>query len=169
VSGVVASANELPDFCHQTAGSSDTVFDMAVSGNKSIDIDATPAAILDVIADVESMPSWSSIHKSVEVVDRHADGRPKRVKMKASLLGFSDDQVLDYTWSETGVTWDLVESSQQKAQHAEYRLTETGKGTHVEFEMMLDPKAPVPGFILKRGQKTVLETATKGLRDQVTG
>ncbi|CAM3001161.1 polyketide cyclase/dehydrase/lipid transport protein [Williamsia muralis] len=140
---------------------------MAVSGSTSIDIDATPAQILDAIADVESMPSWSSIHKSVEVVDRHPDGRPKRVKMKASLLGISDDQVLDYTWSDTGVTWDLVESSQQKAQHAEYRLTETDKGTHVEFEMMLDPKAPVPGFIIKRGQKAILEMATKGLRDQV--
>jgi hypothetical protein len=54
-------------------------------------------------------------------------------------------------------------------QRAEYRLTETETGTHVDFEMTIDLKIPVPGLLVKRGQKTVLEMATKGLRDQVVG
>lgn len=142
---------------------------MAVSGSKSIDIEAPPAAVLDAIADVEGMPSWSSIHKSADVINRHDDGRPRQARMSVTLMGITDDQVVEYTWADNTVVWEMLESSQQKMQRAEYRLTETETGTHVEFEMTIDLKIPVPGLLVKRGQKTVLEMATKGLREQVVG
>lgn len=142
---------------------------MAVTGNKDVVIEADPAAVLDVLADVEGLPSWSPVHKKVEVVDRTDDGKPHRVKMAVSILGINDDQVVEYTWSDTRVTWDLLESSQQRSQHGEYTLTPTGKGTHVEFSLTVDPKIPLPGFLIKKGTKTVLEAATEGLRQQVVG
>lgn len=142
---------------------------MAVSGNREVDIEAEPSKVMAVIADVEGLPSWSDVHKKVSVVTRDDQDRPVRVEMTVSIMGFTDEQVLEYTWGENSVAWDMVESTQQKSQHAEYRLTPTDKGTHVEFEMTLDPKIPVPGFIVKRGTKSVLETATDGLRQQVVG
>ena len=36
---------------------------MAVTVNKSVDIEADAATILDVLADVEGIPSWSPVHK----------------------------------------------------------------------------------------------------------
>lgn len=142
---------------------------MAVTGKKSVDIEAEPSAVLEVLADVEGLPSWSPVHKKVEVVDRFDDGKPHHVKMNVSILGINDEQLVEYGWSERTVTWDLVESTQQKAQHGEYTLTPTDKGTHVEFELTIDPKIPVPGFLVKKGTKTVLEAATEGLRQQVVG
>ncbi|MDJ0393995.1 SRPBCC family protein [Rhodococcus sp. G-MC3] len=142
---------------------------MAVTGNKEVDIEAEPAAILDVLADVEGLPSWSPVHKKIEVVDRFDDGRPHHVKMAVSILGINDDQTVEYTWSDTKVTWDLVEGSQQKSQHGEYILTPTAKGTHVKFSLTVEPKIPIPGFLVKKGTKTVLEAATEGLRQQVVG
>lgn len=127
------------------------------------------ADVLAAIADVEGLPAWSSIHKKVKVRERDDQGRPVLAEMTVSVMGFTDEQVLEYTWTDTSVKWDAVESTQQKSQHAEYRLTSTDSGTHVEFEMTLDPKIPVPGFIVKRGTKSVLETATDGLRQQVVG
>nr|WP_296774069.1 SRPBCC family protein [Rhodococcus sp. (in: high G+C Gram-positive bacteria)] len=142
---------------------------MAVTGNKEVDIEAEPAAILDVLADVEGLPSWSPVHKKIEVLDRFDDGRPHHVKMAVSILGINDDQTVEYTWSENTVAWDLIEGSQQKSQHGEYTLTPTDKGTHVKFSLTVDPKIPIPGFLVKKGTKTVLEAATEGLRQQVVG
>lgn len=142
---------------------------MAVTGNKEVDIEAQPAAILDVLADVEGLPSWSPVHKKIEVLDRFDDGRPHHVKMAVSILGINDDQTVEYTWSENTVAWDLIEGSQQKSQHGEYTLTPTDKGTHVKFSLTVDPKIPIPGFLVKKGTKTVLEAATEGLRQQVVG
>ncbi len=142
---------------------------MTVTGNKEIDIEAPPAAVIEVLADVESLPSWSPVHKKVEVVDRYDDGKPRHVKMSVSVLGINDDQVVEYSWSETEVSWDLIEGSQQKSQRGEYILTPNDKGTHVAFSLSIDPKIPVPGFIVKKGTKTVLKAATEGLRQQVVG
>lgn len=142
---------------------------MAVTGNRSVDIEAQPSAVIDVLVDVEGLPSWSPVHKKVEVVDRFDDGKPHHVKMNVSILGINDEQLVEYGWSDGTVTWDLVESTQQKSQHGEYTLTPTDKGTHVEFELTIDPKIPVPGFLVKKGTKTVLEAATEGLRQQVVG
>ena len=142
---------------------------MAVTGNREVEIEAEPSAIIDVLADVEGLPSWSPVHKKVEVVDRTDDGKPHHVKMDVSILGINDHQVIEYTWSENKVQWDLVESSQQKSQRGVYTLTPGDKGTHVEFELTIDPKVPVPGFLVKKGTKTVLEAATEGLRQQVVG
>ncbi len=142
---------------------------MAVTGNREVEIEAEPSAIIDVLADVEGLPSWSPVHKKVEVVDRTDDGKPHHVKMDVSILGINDHQIVEYTWSENKVEWDLVEGSQQKSQHGEYRFTPNDKGTHVEFELTIDPKVPVPGFLVKKGTKTVLEAATEGLRQQVVG
>ncbi|MBE7160796.1 MAG: cyclase, partial [Williamsia herbipolensis] len=33
----------------------------------------------------------------------------------------------------------------------------------------LDPKIPVPGFVLNKGKKAIIQMATEGLRDQVDG
>lgn len=142
---------------------------MAVTGNKEVDIAAEPAAVIEVLADVEGLPSWSPVHKKIEVVDRFEDGRPHHVKMSVSILGINDEQVVEYTWSDTKVTWDLVEGSQQKSQHGEYILTPTAKGTNVKFSLTVEPKIPIPGFLVKKGTKTVLEAATEGLRQQVVG
>ena len=142
---------------------------MAVTGNREVEIEAEPSAIIDVLADVEGLPSWSPVHKKVEVVDRTDDGKPHHVKMDVSILGINDHQVIEYTWSENKVQWDLVESSQQKSQRGVHTLTPGDKGTHVEFALTIDPKVPVPGFLVKKGTKTVLEAATEGLRQQVVG
>ncbi|AJW40382.1 hypothetical protein NY08_2355 [Rhodococcus sp. B7740] len=142
---------------------------MAVTVNKSVDIDADAAAVLEVLADVEGIPSWSPVHKKCEVVDRFDDGKPHHVKMQVSIIGVNDEQLVEYTWSDNEVSWTLVESNQQKAQDGRYTLTPKGDATHVEFELTVDPKVPLPGFLVKKGTKTILEAATEGLRQQVVG
>ena len=45
---------------------------MAVKESREVVIEASPKEILDVVADVEAMPEWSSIHQSAEVLERDA-------------------------------------------------------------------------------------------------
>ncbi|AQA25746.1 SRPBCC family protein [Rhodococcus sp. NPDC055112] len=137
---------------------------MAVSGNKEFHIKADPAKVMEAIVAVERVPEWSSSHKSVIVESTHPDGRPLRVRMKVSVLGVNDEQVVDYQWvGDEKVSWTLVESDQQKTQDGSYTLVADGDGTNVTFDLTVDLKIPMPGFIVKRGQKIALETASKGL------
>lgn len=140
---------------------------MATTDSREVTIEATPEEILDVIADVESTPTWSPQYQSCEVLEAYDNGRPKRVKMKIKTAGISDEQVVDYTWAGDVVSWTLVSAGQLKAQDASYTLTPDGDKTKVKFDITVDLSVPLPGFILKRAMKGGVETATEGLRKQV--
>jgi hypothetical protein len=110
---------------------------MAVSGVKEFEIKADPATVMKAVAAVDRLPEWSSAHKKITI---------------------------DYTFEgDDKVTWTLVESGQQNQQDGSYVLTPTDGGTKVTFELTIDPKIPLPGFLVKKAQKTALETASKGL------
>ena len=140
---------------------------MAVSDSREVVIEATPEEILDVIADVEANPTWSPQYQSSEILETYDDGRPKQAKMVIKAAGLTDTQVIEYTWTDTSVSWTLVSAGQLKAQDAKYTLTPDGDKTKVRFDMTVDPSVPLPGFLLKRTLKGGMETATDGLRKQV--
>jgi ribosome-associated toxin RatA of RatAB toxin-antitoxin module len=140
---------------------------MAVSDSREVVIEATPTEILGVIADVETSPDWTPQQQSVEILERGEDGKPRRVKMKVKTAGISDEQVVEYTWTDDSASWTLVSAGQLKSQEAKYTLTPEGDKTKVKFELTIDPSVPLPGFILKRAIKGAMETATDGLRKQV--
>lgn len=140
---------------------------MAIKETREVVIEASPEEILDVVADFERMPEWSSAHQSAEILERNADGRPTKVKMKVKAAGITDEQVIAYTWGDNVVNWSLVSSGQQRSQDASYTLIPDGDATLVKFQLSVEPVVPVPGFILKRAIKGTVDSGTEGLRKRV--
>ena len=140
---------------------------MAVTETREVVIDATPDEIMDVLFDLESLTQWSSAHQQVDILERDDDGHPSRSRQVVKIVGVSDEQVLDYTVHDDGVSWTLVSSKQQRAQEARYTLSPEGDSTRVRFELTVDPLVPLPGFLIKRGAKGLMDTATEGLRKRV--
>jgi uncharacterized membrane protein len=140
---------------------------VAITETREVVIDATPDEILDVLFDLESLPEWSSVHRKIEILERDDQGHPSRSKQVVKLVGVSDEQELAYTVHDDGVSWRLIRAKQQRAQEGRYTLTPEGDSTRVRFDLTVDLLMPVPGFLVKKGAKSLLDTATKGLRDRV--
>ncbi|GBE66738.1 hypothetical protein MFM001_32000 [Mycobacterium sp. MFM001] len=140
---------------------------MAITESREVVIEATPDEIMDVLFDLESLTEWSSTHQEVEVLERDDQGHPTKSRQVVKIVGISDEQVLDYTVHDDGVSWTLASSKQQRAQDARYTLTPQGDSTRVHFELTVDPVIPVPGFLIKKGSKGLMDTATEGLRQRV--
>lgn len=141
---------------------------VAVQASREILIDAPPEAILAALADVGSVPSWSSVHRRAEVIDSYPDGRPHHVKVTVRIVGIVDTEVLEYHWGPDWLVWDADKTLQQHAQHVEYTLhRETEDTTRVRFEITVEPSAPIPEFLVNRARKKVLYAATEGLRGRV--
>ena len=140
---------------------------MAITESREVVIEATPDDIMEVLFDLESLTEWSSAHQEVEILERDDEGRPKRSRQVVKIVGVSDEQVLDYSVHDDGVSWTLVSSKQQRAQDGRYTLTPDGDKTKVRFELTVDPTVPLPGFLVKKGAKGLMETATDGLRKRV--
>ena len=130
--------------------------------------DAAPEAILDALADIEEVASWSTVHRHAEVLDRYPDGRPHHVKATVKIMGVTDKELLEYHWGRDWVVWDASDTFQQRGQHGEYNLTREGDQTRVRFDIIVDLAAPIPEFLIKRAKKIVLEVAIDRLRSRVT-
>ena len=141
---------------------------MAVRASREVVFEAPPEAILDALADIDQVPTWSSVHKHAEVLDRHPDGKPRHVKATFKIMGITDKEVLEYNWGPRWMVWDAEKTFNQRGQHVEYNLTPEGEDkTRVRFDIILDLAAPIPEFLIKRAKKIVLDVATESLRKQV--
>jgi hypothetical protein len=143
---------------------------VAVRASREIVIDAPPDVIMEALADIGSVPSWSSVHKRAEVIDTYPDGRPHHVKVTVKVIGIVDQEILECHWGPDWMVWDAQKTIHQHGQHVEYTLRREGdQKTRVRFDITIEPSAPLPEFLIRRARKTVLDSATEGLRKRVMG
>jgi carbon monoxide dehydrogenase subunit G len=140
---------------------------MTVTESREVVIEATPDEIMDVLFDLESLTEWSSVHQEVEILERDDRGRPSRSRQIVKIVGLSDEQVLAYTVHDDGVGWTLENAKQQRAQSGRYTLIPQGDSTRVRFELTVDLVVPIPGFLIKKASRGLMDTATEGLRKRV--
>jgi uncharacterized protein YndB with AHSA1/START domain len=144
---------------------------MAVRTSREIVIEAPPEAIMDALADVESMLSYSSAYKRAEILDRYDDGRPHHVRIAIKVLGRLDEEVLEFRWGPDWLVWDAEQTRQQYAQHVEYTLRPDhgGTSTVVRVDITVEPNSLIPDYFIKKAGKSVIDAATEGLRNRVLG
>jgi hypothetical protein len=138
---------------------------VAVRTSRKLVIEAPPEAIMDALADVEALLSYTPAYRRAEVIDRYDDGRPHHVRLAVRVFGRTDEEVLEFRWGPNWLVWDAEHTKQQYAQHVEYTLQadHTGMSTVVTVE----PDSFIPDFFIKRAGKTVIDAANEGLRNRV--
>ncbi|GJO37500.1 SRPBCC family protein [Mycobacterium marinum] len=143
---------------------------MAIQASGEIVIDAPPEVIMEALADMGAVPSWSVVHKRVEVVDNYPDGRPHHVRVTIKVTGIADTELLEYHWGPDWMVWDAQRTVQQHGQHGEYNLRrEADNKTRVRFSITVEPSAPLPEFWVNRARRKILHSALEGLRKRVMG
>ena len=141
---------------------------MADQTSSSLTVQAPPEAVLRVIADVHAYPEWNPEIKQVEVLDTVPDGRPRQARFSLSSTGMTDEYVLDYTWADDGVSWQLVApSTLQKSQVGSYRLTGAGDGTLVRYDLKIDSRIPMIGPMRRKIEKRIVDAALQELKKRV--
>ena len=144
---------------------------MADRTESSIVINAAPAQVMAVIADLPSYPDWSDGVKSVEVLTEWDDGRPGDARFVVDAGVIKDTYELEYDWDDDrSVTWKLVEGQMLKALDGAYTLTDNGDGTTtVSYQLSVDVSIPMIGLIKRKAEKVIVDTALRGLKERVEG
>lgn len=141
---------------------------MADQTTSSILIDADPAAVMDVIADFESYPVWAKGVKSATVLTEYDDGRAGEVEFVLDAAPIKDQYTLTYEWEGVEqVTWSLVEAKMLKSMEGAYVLVPSGDGTEVTYQLAVDLAIPMIGMLKRKGEKVIIDTALKGLKQRV--
>ena len=143
---------------------------MADQTESSIVINATPAAIMDVIADLAAYPQWSDGIKEVVVLSVYEeDNRPADARFNLSSGAIKDIYELEYDWDENRkVSWVLTKGDMLTSMIGSYELGDNGDGsTTVHYRLSVDVKIPMIGMIKRKAEKVIVDTALKGLKKRV--
>lgn len=150
------------------AGSPERGASMAEQTTSSIVVNATPAEIMDVIADFEAYPTWADSMSETEVLSTDAAGRAEQVRFKMDAGPISDEYTLAYTWASNEVRWNLVQAKMVKGMDGAYVLKDLGDGsTEVTYRLAVDVSIPMIGMLKRKAEKVIIDTALKGLKKRV--
>jgi ribosome-associated toxin RatA of RatAB toxin-antitoxin module len=143
---------------------------MADQTESSIVINASPAAIMDVIADLPAYPEWSDGIKEVTVLALfEEDHRPADARFNLASGAIKDIYELEYDWDgDSMVSWTLTKGDMLTAMDGVYELIGNGDGsTTVHYRLAVDVKIPMIGMIKRKAEKVIVDTALKGLKKRV--
>lgn len=120
-------------------------------------IEAPLALCYSAIADFEAYPSWSSPVASIDVRDRHPDGRARHVEFVVDMKLRTVRYVLEYTWFPPDrLTWTMTEGDLAGIEGS-YVFTADGPGrTTATCSQAISLGFWVPSLILKPIEQTAL-------------
>jgi ribosome-associated toxin RatA of RatAB toxin-antitoxin module len=144
---------------------------MAISGEQSTDIAASPEAVFAVASDLERYPEWQDFLQRVTVKERDPDGRPALVEAEADAKVTALRLVLRATRTPpTTVAW-RSEGGDVKALSGAFDIAPAGDGrSRATFALEVDPGFKL-GLLLRGGvgdrlRDRILNGMLDGLRRQ---
>lgn len=142
---------------------------MTARTSSRIVIAAPRAAVMAVIADFPAYPQWASAVRAAKVLGQEDGGRASQVRFNLDAGVVKDTYVLGYDWDgDAAVRWHLAEpGSVISAMDGGYLLADQSGATETTYELSVDIRIPMPGLLKRRAEKTIIDTALKGLKNRV--
>lgn len=140
---------------------------MADKTTSSIVIGVPRKDVMAVIADFEAYPEWATGIRNAEVLSLN-DGRASAVRFTLDAGVIKDSYVLDYDWDDDArVRWHLAQAGAVVSEMTGgYELAGNGDGTEVTYDLAVGIKVPMIGMLKRRAEKTIIDTALKGLKSR---
>lgn len=135
---------------------------------QTLEIDASPEDLYDVVADVAEYPDWATGVKEVEVLEKGDSGEV--TKARFVLEGFIKEieYVLAYTHDRpNSLSWSSIESDDVKLLEGSYNFQPGEDGTEVIYALTVETVFTIPGFIRRQAERQIVTTALRGLRKRV--
>ena len=144
---------------------------MAEHAEGAVEVAATPAEVMAVIADFDAYPDWVGGLEEVRVLARDRRGRGTRVAFRLRTPVGNADYTLAYRYAprDAGVSWTYVEGTLQDLSGS-YDLEPTGDGaTRVTYKLDVELGMPLPGLVKRQAARQIVRSALGDLKRRVEG
>ena len=135
-------------------------------------IRSSPEHCFDVLTDFDRYPEWAADIKQVAVDERDDDGRPSLVTFRAAAFGRSTSYTLryDYSGAPRELSWVQVGGDLTRRLDGSYVIEASeGGDSEVAYQLIVDLKVPLPGFVKRRAEGRIMGTALRELKARVEG
>lgn len=127
---------------------------------------ADPETVFSVAVDLEDYPEWASEVRSVAIGERDAEQRPLVATFRAAAFGRSTTYTLRYDYRDApkAVSWVQVEGDLTSTLDGSYRFEPCDAGTLVTYQLEVELRVPIPGFVKQRAARLVQGIALRDLK-----
>jgi uncharacterized membrane protein len=141
---------------------------MAGEAGHTDNVKAPADKIIDALTDFESFPEWQSAVMECEVLDRDADGRGSRIRMKVDAKIRKVEYIVRYTYDlPNGFSWEQ-ESGDLKENTGVYKFTPKDDGsTDVTVDIVAEVGFFVPGPMKNLIREQSLKNSLRELKKHV--
>ena len=145
---------------------------MADQATETIEISASPERVLAALLDLETYPRWARDLKGVTVESRDEQGRGHEVTFRAAAMGRSTSYTLRYSYEDDPprMSWELVRGDIARRIDGSYLLEPvpgSEERTNVTYDLTVDLVIPLPGFVKRRAEGKIINTALRELRSHL--
>ena len=136
--------------------------------SRTVTVAAPIDTVLETIRDVAHEPEWVEEIRTVEVLERDADGLALKAHLTASAPVGTDEYTLAYAHRDDGLSWSMLSGKLQTGQDASYTLTAVDDThTEVTFDLRISHNLPLPGFLRRKVIGDLASNRVKGLTKRV--
>jgi ribosome-associated toxin RatA of RatAB toxin-antitoxin module len=142
---------------------------MAEHAEGSVEVAATPQAVMAVVADFDAYPEWVGNLEQVEVLARDRRGRGTRVAFRLRTPVLSAAYTLAYRYAprQGGLSWEYVEGTLEDLSGS-YTLEPTADGgTLVTYRLQVELGMPLPGLVKRQAARQIVRSALGDLKRRV--
>jgi ribosome-associated toxin RatA of RatAB toxin-antitoxin module len=135
----------------------------------SAEVFATPAEVMEVVADFDAYPDWVGNLEQVDVLARDRRGRGTRVAFRLRTSVGDQAYTLAYRYQprDAGISWTYVEGTLEDLAGA-YVLEPTGDGTtRVTYRLEVELGVPLPGLVKRQAARQIVRSALNDLKRRV--
>jgi len=145
---------------------------MADQATQRMTIGASPERCFAATIDFEHYPSWARDIKEARVVKRDDQSRGVEVAYRAAAMGRSTSYVLRYDYSRAPerLSWVLVEGDIMRRLDGTYHFAPVDgdpDATDVTYHLAVELVVPLPGFVKRRAEARIVNTALRELKAHV--
>lgn len=145
---------------------------MADQATQRTTISASPQRCFAAAIDFESYPAWARDIKEARVVARDEQSRGLEVAYRAAAMGRSTSYILryDYSAAPEWLSWVLVEGDIMRRLDGAYHFAPVdgdADATDVTYHLAVELIVPLPGFVKRRAEARIMNTALRELKAHV--
>lgn len=133
----------------------------------TISVDASLAAVSELLFALDKYPEWSSSIKAVDVLGRDDLGRVIKAKMTIDAGMMKDRVILDYDWSSAPavLSFSLDDADLLTAMDGSYEIKSIDADTtSVTYSLTVDLSMPIPAMMRQKAEKATIDQALAQLK-----
>lgn len=133
---------------------------------------ASPERCFDAAIDFEQYPRWAQDIKAARIVARDRDGRAVDVEYRVTAMGRSTTYTLRYFYGSDPLrlAWRLKRGDATTRLDGEYTFVAVpgeSDTTEVSYQLAVELAVPLPGFVKRRAESRIMQTALEELKAYV--